>query len=246
MSTNTLRSYNCKNEELSVICKFAAFNLTRDLPDFSAYSPRFSAEYVEGFKAKINVVSELVEPKSEIMELKLLNEQLYKRLDELITPINFLTGYINMANGQLKLSPADFGLSTLRKGIVSKDVESVIRSLQTVNTNIAKHKGVLAQQGLKDELIDRFTNEAIRIAAEKQKQYEMLSNRKNLVQTNQVLLNELFEQLNEILSTGKILYKKVDLAKQKGYTFNELKKRVRKTSKPDSETTDEPNSESEV
>lgn len=68
----------------------------------------------------------------------------------------------------------------------------------------------------------------------------MLSNRKNLVQTNQALLNELFDQLNEILSTGKTLYKKVDLAKQKGYTFNELKKRVRKTSKPDNEPTSEP------
>lgn len=224
MSINTPRSYNCKNEELPVICKFAAFNLSRDLPDFSAYSPRFSNEYVEGFKAKINVVSELVEPRSEIMELKLLNEQLYKRIDELITPINFLTGYINMANGQLKLSPADFGLATLRKGIASKDVESVIRSLQTVNANIAKHKSILAQQGLKDELVDRFTDDAIQIAAGKQNQYEMLSNRKNLVQTNQALLNELFDQLNEILSTGKTLYKKVDLAKQKGYTFNELKK----------------------
>lgn len=246
MSMNTPRSYNCKNEELSVICKFAAFNLNRDLPKFSAYSPRFSAGYVDGFKAKINVVSELVEPKSEIMELKLLNEQLYKRLDELITPINFLTGYINMANGQLKLSPTDFGLATLRKGIVSKDVESVIRSLQTVNTNIVKHKSVLAQQGLKDELIVRFTDDAAQIAAGKQNQYEMLSNRKNLVQTNQTLLNELFDQLNEILSTGKTLYKKVDLAKQKEYTFNELKKRVRKTSKPDNGTAGEPNSEPEV
>ena len=243
---NTLRSYNCKNEELPVICKFAAFNLNRDLPDFSDYSPRFSAEYLEGFKAKINVVSELVEPKSEIMELKLLNEQLYKRIDELITPINFLTGYINMANGQLKLSPADFGLATLRKGIVSKDVESVIRSLQTVNANITKHKSILAKQGLKDELVDRFTGDAIQIAADKQTQYEMLSNRKNLVQTNQSLLNELFDQLNEILSTGKTLYKKVDLAKQKGYTFNELKKRVRKTSKPDNGTAGEPTSEPEV
>ena len=66
---------------------------------------------------------------------------------------------------------------------------------------------VLAQQGLKDELVDRFTGDAIQIAADKQNQYEMLSNRKNLVQTNHSLLNELFDQLNEILSTGKTLYK---------------------------------------
>ena len=105
---------------------------------------------------------------------------------------------------------------------------------------------VLAKQGLKDELVDRFTGDAIQIAADKQNQYEMLSNRKNLVQTNHSLLNELFDQLNEILSTGKTLYKKVDLAKQKGYTFNELKKRVRKTSKPDNGTASEPTSEPEV
>ncbi|MBA4408521.1 MAG: hypothetical protein Q8S54_00620 [Bacteroidota bacterium] len=66
------------------------------------------------------------------------------------------------------------------------------------------------------------------------------------MQTNQALLNELFEQLNEILSTGKTLYKKVDLAKLKGYTFNELKKRVRKTSKPDNGTDDETNNDTEA
>ena len=74
----------------------------------------------------------------------------------------------------------------------------------------------------------------------------MLSNRKYLVQTNQALLNELFDQFNEILSTGKTLYKKVDPAKLKGYTFNELKKRVRKTSKPDNATANEPTGEPEV
>ncbi|MDO9040143.1 MAG: hypothetical protein Q7U65_02085 [Bacteroidota bacterium] len=56
----------------------------------------------------------------------------------------------------------------------------------------------------------------------------------------------MFDQLNEILSTGKTLYKKVDLAKLKGYTFNELKKRVRKTSKPDNGTDDEPNNQPEA
>ena len=52
------------------------------------------------------------------------------------------------------------------------------------------------------------------------------------MQSNLGLLNGLFDQLNEILIAGKILYKATDPAKLQEYTFEDLKKRVRRASKP--------------
>jgi len=40
-------------------------------------------------------------------------------------------------------------------------------------------------------------------------------------------LNELYDQIGEILSVGKILYKGKDAAKLSDYTFTELLKKVR-------------------
>ena len=151
-------------------------------------------------------------------------------MNGLINPINRLTGYINMAYESIRVSPADFGLTLLRKGINSKDAESVIKNLHIVISNMNRNMDILAAQGLQTELVALFSVAANSISADKQSQYEIISNRKVLVQNNVGMLNSLFEQLTEILAIGKILYKYNDAVKLQEYTFSELKKRVRKTS----------------
>jgi hypothetical protein len=240
MDNSSNRAFNCKNEELPVICKFALFGLKRDLADFTAYSPKFNGAYATGFEAKIAEVAELVEPQTETAQLKTITERLYATMEGLINPINRLSGYANMANDTLKVPPADFGITPLRKGINAKDAENVMKNLNIVNANIVRYKDLLTPVGLNDELMARFTEAATAIAADKQRQYEIVSNRKNLVQNNLTLLNGLFEQLSEILAIGKILYKGANAVKLKEYTFNELKKQVRRTAKPTNGTTGPP------
>lgn len=46
MTTTLARDYNCKDEELTVICKFSVFNVKRDLDNFTTYSPKFDLLYV--------------------------------------------------------------------------------------------------------------------------------------------------------------------------------------------------------
>lgn len=237
MTNNQSRNYSCKDEELPILCDYTAFSLKRDLSEFTVYSPRFKQEYVDGFAAKITTVTELIEPKSETVELKIITDRLYTTLDSMISPANYLTGYIEMAQESLKISPADFGLKALRKGINTRDAESVIKNLHTINTNIKKYKAILAEQGLSEELTAKFLTAYASIATDKQMQYKIISNRKNIVQKNLGLLNELYAQFAEILRVGKILYKATDAAKLKEYTLNELKKRVRKTSIPENGNT---------
>ena len=43
----------------------------------------------------------------------------------------------------------------------------------------------------------------------------------------------MFDQLTEICTAGRILYKASDPAKLQEYTFEDLKKRVRRVSKPE-------------
>jgi hypothetical protein len=232
MTTFSIRNYNCKDEELPVISKFTSFSLKRDLADFASYSPRFNEAYVNSYDSKITEVTELVEPKSETVQLKTITERLYSNMNGLINPINRLTGYVNLAHESLHISPADFGLTLLRKGINSKDAESVIKNLRTVNTNLTRYTEILSAQGLQPEFSALFVDAEVSISTDKQNQYEIISNRKAVVQNNVGVLNSLFEQLTEIQTIGKILYKDNDAVKLQEYTFSELKKRVRKTSSP--------------
>lgn len=109
-----------------------------------SYSPKFNETYVGVFESKISEVTELIEPRSETVQLKSITKMLYSSMNGLINPINRLTGYVNLANGSLRISPADFELTLLRKGINSKDTESAIKNLHTVILNINKNKELLA------------------------------------------------------------------------------------------------------
>lgn len=231
MATSNQRSFNCKDEELPVICGFAAFSLKRDLAEFTSYSPKFTAAYVTDFETKIASVNEVIMPKSETLELKTITARMHTTMDGLKDPINRVAGYLKLANGGLTMNAADFGLSLLRKNIKSRNAEGVISSLHTVNNNLTKFAAELGGQGLTPELAGRFTNAGTSIATDNQKQYEIISNRKIIVQNNLGLFNNLYGQLTEILRVGKVLYKDTDLAKLQEYTFNALLKQVRIVSK---------------
>ena len=231
MSINTPRSYPCKDEELPVIGRYSVINLKRDLPDFTTYSPKFNAEYVTVYEAMIAKAEELVAPESETAEMKKITNRILSSMTSLQGHINHLGGYIEMANGSINLSTADFGLSDLRKGINERDPEKVIDRLKDVNQKVVKYKAVLAEQGFTDALQEKMVNTYASLNADRQTQYQTLSNRQALVQSNLGSLNGLYDQLKIVLKTGKILFDRTDPLKVKEYTFSELKKRVRRVSK---------------
>lgn len=226
MATLNQRAYNCKDEELPVLCNFAVFSLKRDLANFTAFSPKFKQEYITAFETKIASVSEIIMPKSETLDLKTITARLYTTMDGLIDPINRVTGYLKLAKSKLKITAADFGFADLRKNINAKNAEGVIANLRTVNTNLTKNAALLTEQGLTPELASRFTDASASIAPDNQKQYEIMSRRANIVQNNIGLFNSLYEQLVEILTVGKILYKATDTVKAQEYSFTTLKKKV--------------------
>ena len=230
------RIFNCKDEELPVVSKAVAFALKRDIADFTAYSPKFTDAYVTDYENKITVVTDLLEPQSETLAKKIITERYSNTMNNLIDPINRVTGYLNLAKATLNITPASFGLAALRKSIVNHDVEGVIANLHIVLANIQTYKAPLAEQGLTDELINVLTTAFNSLAEDKQKQIEIISNRRSIVQNNVSLLNELYLQTSEILSVGKILYKATDPAKLSDYTFSELLKKVRQVAKAASNT----------
>jgi hypothetical protein len=229
---NTLsRTYNCKDEELPVICTYASTSLKRDLVYFTAYSPKINAAYVDRFDRKIADVDALVNPLTEIAERKVVTARLYATMDGLIDPLNRLEGYLKLAKETVPISITDFGIKTLRTKINSKDAEGALQYLRLVEANIGKYRIQLMEQGLNDALIGQFTAASASIAADNELQYVLLSQRKELVQNNLAQFNDLYSQLSEFCDIGKILYKQTDREKTQEYTISYLIKKVRNVSK---------------
>jgi hypothetical protein len=96
-----------------------------------------------------------------------------------------------------------------------------------MNNGIAQYKDALTKQGLSESVINLFGSAVVSIHDDNQKQYEIVSNRKELVQNNMELFNGLYADIIEICEVGKAIYKGKDAKKVKDYTFSELMKQVR-------------------
>jgi hypothetical protein len=237
MAENNLRNYNCKDEELSPICRNAGSGLKRDYPEFTGYSPKFDAFYLNSFEAKTAAASELVEPKSETLEKKLITRRLYANLDGLLEPIRWINGYFDMLEQPAKITAADAGLVYLRDCVYRRDVEGALKGLHTLNTTLLKYKDDLAAKGLTEELRMKFVEVVAPLTADKLRQYEITSKRRFIVQDNLAMLNDLYAQLTEILKIGKMLFREKDPVKTKEYTFTYLMSQVRKAKKAEDEET---------
>ncbi|RKD91978.1 hypothetical protein [Mangrovibacterium diazotrophicum] len=241
MNGDTNRKFNCRNEELPVICGFVADSLNRDLADFSQFSPKYSETYVSDFRSAIDAVTELVTPREETLQVKLLTEQIYNLQSELADQLNRLQAYLDMAGKSIPLSASDFGILPCRRKIHQHETEGVMQALKLVMNNVARYKTPLNEQGMSDEFEARLQAISSELSTAVQKRYELVSRRAELVQDNMGELNALFEQMNLICKTGKALYKNNNPAKTKDYTFSHLLKQIRrpKAAEPQPDENDE-------
>ncbi|WP_372776553.1 hypothetical protein [Mangrovibacterium sp.] len=159
-------------------------------------------------------------------------------MDNLISPINFLTGYLDLAKKTVPLSAADFGLTELRKGARGHDVENVLKNTRQVSLNITKYRNELTAVGMNGSISATLDSARESLDADNQRKFELRSNRAAIVQNNLDLLNELYAELQSICRIGKILYKQTNPVKMKDYTFSQLAKLVRRIAKQDDSKTD--------
>ena len=236
MKTNkNTRSYNCKDEELPVIGSYVLSNVRRDQAKFMEFSQKYNNEGLNELEQEISKVSEMINPRTETVELKQLTAELYATMDGVVNKSKHIEGYIALAKGAIPISAKDFGLTALKQRARAKDSEGVLQQLRLVNANIDKYRKPLTEQGMSEELAGSFVAAVVSISNDNQKQYEIVNNRKAIVQANIDVLNQLYQNITLICNNGKILFGG-NTAKLKGYTFAELKKSVRNVPKAGSNT----------
>ncbi|MGD9994028.1 MAG: hypothetical protein AB7S69_12065 [Salinivirgaceae bacterium] len=235
------REFRCKEEELPMLCGYVLYSFRRDLPDFSSFSGKFTPAYADAFEQKITSAQNLLTPESETILMKGITRRMYASLDGLSYKVTQLEQHIRFAEAQLDFKVSDLKLSDLRNSIRNKDVEAVQLLMKQIFQILEPKQSHLTEAGMPENLLADMKTTVASITADKQQRYELLSQRKALVENNQGELNTLNADLNEILQVGKALYKKTDPVKYKEYTFSALLKRVRAAAKAAaSEETSEP------
>jgi hypothetical protein len=227
----TERIYRGKTEEMPVIANYLLSIFKADFPDFKSYLPLvFTDDYLLNFEKQITVVHDLLNPQMDTVELKNTTNRLYASMENLIAPVDKLTGYLKFTKGAINVSAKDFGITPLKQKIHSKDAEGIIKHLKTVISNLTTYREPLMAHGLTEDIVAQITSALAPIETENQKQFEILNKRKATVESNLSLVNDLYSTIMEICSVGKTIYKGNAL-KVKEYTFSELMKKVRTVKK---------------
>ena len=228
------RQYSCKNEELLPISKFTLFSLKRDIADFSAFSTIFNEQYVTETESFITQVENVLEPKNETLALKLITQEIDQLLIQLQQILLTTEGYLKLLKKELKITPAAFGISGVRKSLNNGDVESILQGIKVLSANLQHHAAPFEQKGMPATIFQNLQELQTAIGEKKQKQFEIKTARAAIVQDNLTIFNTLYLRLTEIYNIGKVLYKTTNPAKYDEYTFTKLIKKVRNTRSPKS------------
>ena len=226
--------FSCKYEELAPIGRFILFSLRRDIVEFGAFSSRFNGSYVSETETLIVAVENLIDPQSETLAKSLISKRMIDTLGSFSINIDKVEGYLKLSKNDLGITPSAFGITQLRKNINDKNYEAVLKLTTALIAAIEKYKARLAFYGLTNEVVSNLTNALNSLKNDYQQRYEILSNRRLIVQNNLGTLNDLYLRINEIGTIGKIIFKN-DSVKLSEYTFSKLLTKVRLVAKDNKE-----------
>lgn len=228
------KKFPCKYEEIAPIGRFICVSLKRDQVPFGEFSPRFTAAYVTETESLITEVENLVSPESEMLAKKQISTRMAATATSLLDDANKTEAYLKLARPALNITGAAFGISALRNALNNYDYEGIGKGLTVILQNIDRHQAVLAEQGLSEAFRNRLATSQSNLKKDAQERYELESNRHQVVHGNIAKLNELYDRILEIGTTGKAIFRN-DPVKQAEYTFSELMKKVRRVSKKEDE-----------
>ncbi len=223
------KRYQCRIEELPTLSEFLIESLERDLLDFIAHSPVYSADYIAEFRKKRELVTKLIAPRAITDQKKVVTEDLYDMLSAMRQPLNKLENYVTLASTRKTLTvlPGDFGISRVREAIANSDVEEVDGAMKILKKHITDNYTALKDMGYSDTQRDELYATADKVNDDNAGQNIKDDERDNLAEKNMSKYNELWDIMTEVCSTGKSLYLVPQPAKADEYTMSSLINRVR-------------------
>jgi len=233
------KKFNCKMQDIPVMIGFLATSLERDKADFISFSPLYADPFLANLRDKQNECYEIVKAADVLKHQKVVTTQIDTTLNQVRIFLNKTEAYLKLSKKNLDIEIDDFGIKATRVGIAKYDIEKTISEGRSLVNNLKRNATTLNTVGLKQTGIDEVATVINDLNTLNEKHNALTNDYSRAADDNNALLNEAWELMKMICSTGRALYKGIDDVKLKEYTLSNLQKRVyNETSK--SETPAEP------
>lgn len=212
------KKYGIRKDDLIVAAKVVLEGFKKDIADFENFSPRYNAAFVSELEGILSNISSVSNSVIKMGEQKMVTEQLYKHVDELLPFVYRIEGYVLRAEG-MDVGSEDFEIKKVYKKIRSKDVEGLYFELMLMCGNIENNMSQLVAEGYSSAMHDE-----LKLRIETIKNGNVLQNTKMneklaAVQNNTMYLNDLYKRIGDIMDAGKRIYKYTNEAKTHEYTW---------------------------
>jgi hypothetical protein len=221
--------FKCRIEELTFLGVFILVSFNRDKADFIKFSPDYNDPFADNCEQTITVVEELVAPKKLTGEMKKITQQLADLFTHCRNMMNKVERYVDKASKdglELTMAPGDFGIKAVCEAAGHRNDEGMVKNLRTVQQNLTANLDALIPKGYTAEVqaelktLIRDLNDAS--VAQTLKKNE----RMELVKNNMGELNNLWLIIDDLMKSGKAIYKEKDKSRLRDYTYAELIKNV--------------------
>lgn len=228
----------CRIEELPFVAVYVRDNFVRDQADFIEDSAEYKENFLLKYDPQVKLVNEGVATALIIAQQKVLTERIATHYSTARGWVNKIENYAKKASAALVTNLSDFGFKTLRDDISNKNDEGVIKKFGDVLQIVDANKAALEVKGFTTEVRTKLDTFLKAFDTDIKNQSRKIDERKDLVTAHQKDYDALWEMINDVLETGKVIYKdKKDNKKVKDYTFSELIKKIRLNRKKEEDKT---------
>lgn len=220
------KEFYFKIEELPVIAGFVIENVTRDMADFTAFSPIFSVENLKAIADKKDNINTLLHSSVITKQLKVITEGLVAKMNGLRPLLNKTEIYFQLAQGQIDILPKDTGIKQVRQMIGKGNAEGYLKTLRALTAVIIRNQTVLEAKGFTPAMLAEMQTNLNEVEALNTQQSTLTSARNINTQENIIAFNDLWRDIKPLIDTGKAIYQGSNPAKAKDYTVSVLRRRV--------------------
>lgn len=228
--------FKCRIEELTFLGVFILVSFNRDKADFIELSPDYNDPFADNCQQTITLVEDLVAPKKITGEMKKITQQMADHFTHCRNLMNKVERFVDKASRAglaLTMAPGDFGIKDVREAVGIKNDEGVVKYLRTLLQNLTDNRATLVPKGYTEEvqtelktLIRDLSNTSVAQTLKKNERAELVKN-------NMDKLNTLWLIIEDLMKSGKAIYKEKDKSKLKDYTYADLIKNVQLKRKQD-------------
>ncbi len=234
-SSNNLpeREFTCRLEEVGPVASLSLALYKKYRDDFTDVSPDFDDAFELGFGQKQLKFEQLVPSRQRLMTAAEETRRLNAAAKALRQPLNVLDIQIGKAAKlkTLTVAAADMGLRPVRAAISNRNIEGLDQALGELIGLVETNQKALTDRGMKAQALAdlRTARQGLGLSNTTQDLNRLGS--VELTAENIRAANALWEDVAEILRTGRLLYKETNKKRAQSFTLARLLKLMRAANK---------------